>query len=99
MSLPLSALAVDNGNPTPEETLSETVSSSTVEIFEIPENRSSNSKTFRLTDGSFYLAHYNTGIHERDESGNWQDIDNRLYKQDGLITSTELDFLISKLTN
>ncbi len=90
VSLSLSALAADNGSSTaPEETLTETVSSSTAEIIEIPENRSVDSKTFRLTDGSFYVAHYNTGIHEKDESGNWQEIDNRLYNQDGLISTKD----------
>ncbi|MBQ9416383.1 MAG: hypothetical protein IJU20_06055, partial [Clostridia bacterium] len=90
VSLPLSTLAVDNGSSiAPEEALTEIDSSSTAEIIEIPENRSVDSKTFRLTDGSFYLAHYNTGVHEKDASGNWQDIDNRLYQQDELITTKD----------
>lgn len=47
-------------------------------VFELPELRTATDKTFRLENGYFYVAHYNTGIHIKDADGNWQDIDNRL---------------------
>ena len=99
VSLPLSAMAFNNGNDVPDEIESERFSASNAAIIEIPENRSVDSKTFRLTDGSFYVAHYNTGIHEKDESGNWQDIDNRLYNQDGMISTKDGKFAFPSKTS
>src|SRR5574344_1021664 len=52
---------------------------SSAEVLEVNELRQSDEKTFRLTDGTFYIAHYDTDIHELDENGEWANIDNRLY--------------------
>ena len=73
VSLPLTVLAQDNGTPayaeegTPEA--GNEVVSSNAEILEVIENRTASEKTFRLTDGTFYTAHYNIGIHEKDANG------------------------------
>ena len=47
-------------------------------IFELTDMRTASAKYFRLDDGSFYLAQYDTDIHYIDENGDWQDIDNTL---------------------
>ena len=52
-------------------------------IIEVKESRTLSDKTFRLSDGSFYVAHYNTNVHEEDAYGNLQDIDNRLNSKNG----------------
>ena len=48
------------------------------EVYEITEMREENVKTFRLKDGSYVAAQYNSPVHRKDSSGNWQDIDNTL---------------------
>ena len=86
VSLPLYAFAVagDYGENTEEP--NGTVSSR-AEIIEVKENRTLSEKTFRLEDGTFYIAHYNTEIHEEDENGNLVDIDNRLYRKENEIST------------
>ena len=78
VSLPLSAFASET-NESSVPSLEEEFVSSTAEIVEVNEMRSADEKAFRLTDGNFYIAHYDTEIHEQNEDGVWQDIDNRLY--------------------
>ena len=78
VSLPLYAFAIGRNNGENTEEPNGTVSSR-AEIIEVKENRTLSEKTFRLEDGTFYIAHYNTEIHEEDENGNLVDIDNRLY--------------------
>ena len=88
VSLPLSAFAIESGVGEPSEPpLEEELVSSTAEIIEVNEMRSASEKTFRLTDGNFYIAHYDTEIHEQNEEGVWQDIDNRLYINGDRITT------------
>ena len=60
---------------------------SSAEVLEVNELRQSDEKTFRLTDGTFYIAHYDTDIHELDENGEWANIDNRLYDKNGNIST------------
>ena len=84
VSLPLSAFAVGGGNAAEPEGISV---NSNAEVIEVKEDRTVSEKTFRLEDGTFYIAHYDTEIHEEDESGNLIDIDNRLYARDGLIST------------
>ena len=85
LSLPLAVFAQDfAGESVPEN---EAVSSN-AEIIEVNESRTAAEKTFRLTDGSFYTAHYDTDIHEEDENGRFTDIDNRLYRQGDSISTS-----------
>ncbi len=88
-SVPSSVWAFDPVLPEsePETAESESVSPYNGTIIEVEENRSLSDKTFRLSDGSFYTAHYNTEIHEYDEYGRLADIDNRLYISNGFITT------------
>ena len=47
-------------------------------MFELTDRREQNVKHFRLSDGSIVAAQYASPIHEQDENGEWQDIDNTL---------------------
>ena len=47
-------------------------------VFEITDRREETVKHFRTEDGSFTAVQYNVPVHERDENGEWQDIDNTL---------------------
>ena len=85
VSLPLQAFSFDLGGGTSSEP---EVSSSNADIFEVCESRTAAEKTFRLTDGSFYTAHYDTDIHEEDENGRFTDIDNRLSKNGSVISTS-----------
>ncbi|MBO5109487.1 MAG: hypothetical protein J6D21_02110, partial [Clostridia bacterium] len=72
MSVPLTAFAAAVTDNT-----SESVKLNT-DIIELTDKRTATSKTFRLDDGSYYVAEYDTEIHYLDENGLWQDIDNTL---------------------
>ena len=48
------------------------------EVFEVIDRREETVKHFRTEDGSFTAVQYNVPVHERDENGEWQDIDNTL---------------------
>ena len=86
VSLPLGVFSFDlsggNTSPEPYESISN------ADIIEVIENRTAAEKTFRLTDGSFYTAHYDTDIHEEDENGRFTDIDNRLSKSGSAISTS-----------
>ena len=86
LSLPLTVFSFDfgDGNTSPEPD----VSPSNSDIIEVVENRTAAEKTFKLTDGSFYTAHYDTDIHEEDENGRFTDIDNRLSKSGSVISTS-----------
>ena len=86
LSLPLTVFSFDIGDvgTSPEHDAS--ISNS--DIIEVIENRTAAEKTFRLTDGSFYTAHYDTEIHAEDESGRFNDIDNRLYRNGSVISTS-----------
>ena len=86
MSLPLSALALGLGNDS--QSLPDTIEKSG-EIFELTDRRTETTKTFRLEDGSCYLAQYDTAIHYLDEDGVWQDIDNTLAASGSDITTSD----------
>ena len=47
-------------------------------VFEITDRREETVKHFRTEDGSFTAVQYNVPVHEKDENGEWQDIDNTL---------------------
>ena len=88
VSLPLYAFAADIGDNTPFVAGDAGSASSNAKIIEVNESRTATEKTFRLTDGSFYTAHYDTDIHEEDENGRFTDIDNRLYRQGDSISTS-----------
>ena len=48
------------------------------EVFEVVDRREETVKHFRTEDGSFTAVQYNVPVHEKDENGEWQDIDNTL---------------------
>ena len=50
----------------------------TGEVFEDVSRREENVKHFRLEDGTYMAAQYDTAVHTLDENGEWQDIDNTL---------------------
>ena len=52
-------------------------------IYEAIELREENVKHFRLSDGSYLAAQYNSPVHVLDEYGQWQDIDNSLSESGG----------------
>ena len=86
VSLPLQVFSFDlgGGNASSEPD----ASTYSADIIEVVENRTAAEKTLRLTDGSFYTAHYDTDIHEEDENGRFTDIDNRLYRQGDSISTS-----------
>ena len=47
-------------------------------VFEVVERREETVKHFRDADGSYVAAQYNYPVHELDDNGEWQDIDNTL---------------------
>ena len=47
-------------------------------VFEVTERREETVKHFRTEDGSFTAVQYGIPVHEKDENGEWQDIDNTL---------------------
>ena len=65
------ALENQAGEVTVEDTLKK-------EVFEVIDRREETVKHFRTEDGSFTAVQYNVPVHERDENGEWQDIDNTL---------------------
>ncbi|MBQ9257914.1 MAG: DNRLRE domain-containing protein, partial [Acidaminococcaceae bacterium] len=62
-----------------EETVSETETLIAVDaLAEEPSLRKKDTKTFRMSDGSFTSVAYDTDIHWQNSSGLWQEIDNTL---------------------
>ena len=47
-------------------------------VFEVIDRREETVKHFHTEDGSFTAVQYNAPVHEKDENGEWQDIDNTL---------------------
>lgn len=86
VSLPLQVFSFDLGDG--NNSLEPDASTSNSDIIEVVENRTATEKTFRLADGSFYTAHYDTDIHEEDENGRFTDIDNRLYRIGSVISTS-----------
>lgn len=58
------------------------VSDATI-VAELPEKRDIDTIQFRLNDGSLTAAIYSYPVHEKDSSGEWQEIDNRLSLKEG----------------
>ena len=109
MSLPMNVFAyelqnainssnsnTDDATVTSDELETEEKSKSIVELVDL---RTNDSKTFRLTDGSYYLAQYSTDVHSLDGEGRWQDIDNTLSVSGSEISTSDAKIKFAKKTN
>ena len=96
MSLPLTVFADELGRLFENQ---ETEIVAEKELFEVLEKRTATSKTFRLEDGSFYIAQYDSDIHYLDESGAWQEIDNTLTAHGSEISTKNAKIKFAKKTN
>ena len=67
-----------NGGETPGYAFSEEQAPEAYVLGEMTDDRTPNTKTFRMSDGSFVLADYSKAVHFEDEHGNWADYDNTL---------------------
>ena len=68
------------------------------DIYELKDKRTATTKHFRLEDGSFYVAQYNTDIHYLDENGEYQDIDNSLSASGSEISTSNAKIKFAKKT-
>ena len=96
MSLPLTVFADELGRLFENQ---ETEVVAEKELFEVLEKRTATSKTFRLEDGSFYIAQYDSDIHYLDENGVWQEIDNTLTAYGSEISTKNAKIKFLKKTN
>ena len=70
--------ALESSNSAEDAVSVEEKETSTGTVFEVVERREETVKHFRTEDGSFTAVQYNVPVHEKDENGEWQDIDNTL---------------------
>ena len=68
------------------------------EVFEIVSSRTANSKVYRLADGSYYLAQYDTDVHYLSEDGTWEEIDNTLSASGDSISTPDAKIKFAKKT-
>jgi len=68
------------------------------EAFEIVSSRTANSKVYRLADGSYYLAQYDTDVHYLSENGTWEEIDNTLSVSGDSISTPDAKIKFAKKT-
>ena len=69
------------------------------DIIELLDQRTADTKYFRLPDGTYYAAQYETDVHYLDENGVWQDIDNTLTEDGSEITTSNAKIKFAKKTN
>ena len=93
-TFPLTVLAIDDNN-TPTQTTNYTA---TENIIELSDKRSATTKTYRLPDGSYYIAQYVSEIHTLDENGTWQDIDNHMGVNGNEISTGDAKIKFAKKT-
>ena len=92
LSFPLAVLAQDS-------TVSDVADEIAEEnIFELIDQRTESAKYFRLDDGSYVVAQYDTAVHYLDESSTWQDIDNTLSVSGSEITTSNAKIKFAKKT-
>ena len=96
MSLPVSAFAIDLSGDTSPPTISQEEANH--DIVEIVDMRTATDKYYRLDDGSYYVAHYNSDVHYLDDNGVWQDIDNSLAVNGSEITTSNAKIKLAKKT-
>ena len=68
------------------------------DIVEIVDMRTSTDKYFRLDDGTYYIAHYNSDVHYLADNGVWQNIDNSLSISGSEITTSDAKIKFAKKT-
>ena len=95
-SLPLAVFAEEQGRLFENQ---ETESVVKKDLFEVVEARTATTKMFRLEDGSFYIAQYDSDIHYLDESSAWQEIDNTLTAHGSEISTKNAKIKFAKKTN
>ena len=92
-SLPLAAYATESS------TSSDDTEPQTSGIVELKELRGASSKQYRLEDGSYYVAQYETNVHTLSEDGTWEEIDRTLpAKSSGISTTDEKIKFAKKIT-
>ena len=90
--------ALDNAS---EETIAEEVEEETETkkaVFEVTDRREETVKHFRTEDGSFTAVQYGIPVHEKDENGEWQDIDNTLSESGSEYTTSNARVKFAKKT-
>ena len=99
MSLPESVFAIDFGAEFSTSTNSvEDEINHNHDVVEVVDMRTATDKYFRLDDGSYYVAHYNSDVHYLDDNGVWQDIDNSLTVTGGEIATGDAKIKLAKKT-
>ncbi len=76
----IESVEVAFGNTTDDEIIPEASEEIETEkaVFEVTDRREKTVKHFRTEDGSFTAVQYGIPVHEKDENGKWQDIDNTI---------------------
>ena len=92
-SLPIGAFAFFDSNEDNES------NSAIGKIFELVDKRTATTKLFRLQDGTYYLAQYDTDVHYLDDDGVWQDIDNTLFANANQVSTNDARIKFAKKTN
>ena len=92
LSIPLTVFAQ---NLTQADLNTQELSKDIVELIDL---RTETTKTFRLEDGSYYVAQYDTSIHYPDADGVWQDIDNTLTARGSEISTSNARIKFAKKT-
>ena len=77
--IPASVFAMDNSEDNTSKASNEAYITEEESVFELEDLREESVKHFRLDDGSIMAVQYGNAVHRADESGVWQDIDNRLF--------------------
>lgn len=101
MSLPMTAFALDlSDNNTASEIVESGDNALTAQkdIIEMTDMRTASVKYFRLEDGGYYAAQYDSAVHYQDENGDWQDIDNTLAVSGSEITTSNAKIKFAKKT-
>ena len=98
VSLPVSAIAASFFKEAFEQSSQFSVQGKEQAIYELISLRTSNTKHFRLSDGSTYVAQYPVNVHYLDSNGIWQDIDNELRESGSEITTQDQKIKFAKET-
>ena len=100
MSLPMTVFALDLSDNTASEIVESGDNALTAQkdIIEMTDMRTASVKYFRLEDGSYYAAQYDSAVHYQDENGDWQDIDNTLAVSGSEITTSNAKIKFAKKT-
>ena len=89
-SLPMTAFASAMPEGTDEEV---NVTEREKAIIEMVDMRTATAKYFRLDDGSYYVAQYDSNVHYKDDNGDWQDISAQFETADTTIVYVHIESL------